>query len=223
MSTNNDDSPPPYQAQDPMAMIHPMATTVSLETTATTPTPTPTPGQEAKSTFYHIHRLRLGDYEIYRDDTIYTAFYVETRRVRQPDLIVHRGNDTGQEVARCRYPESGRHYEIGTFRDPNNKWSLVWHTMTLDCRFAAKVPVSGMTGSATRHFIWKRASNLMLLDEETGLVAAVAHDITFASKKCGVLEIRAPYGHGFNPLVLITFLAMYEKQRRDGTMFGMFA
>lgn len=200
MSTNTD-PPPPYQAQDPTAN-----TTISH--------------QSAKPTVYHVRRSFAGDYKFLQDDRI-PAFYVETQSVRTPDLIVHRGaSDLGKTVAHCKYSDLGSHYDVGMFRDPNDKRSLVWAKMTSDCRFTAIVPAPGMTvaslpnGYAQRPFIWKRTSSLKLVDEETGLVAAEAYE-KFASTKCCVLEIRVSYGDGFTNVVVTTFLAIYEKQWRD--------
>jgi hypothetical protein len=201
MSTEND-PPPPYSTEDPVA------------TTAT-------PGPRVSSKFYHVYRSYFGNYKVVLDNKI-PAFYVETRSIRTPNLIIHRGNygDIPREVAHCKYPEYSNNYDIGLFRKPNDKSSIVWTKMTSDWRFPAIVPVQDMQGSSTpsvrakRLFIWKRIPSLTLVDEETGQAAAMVHEIGFASKKCCVLEIRMPYGDGFDLQVVTTTITMYQKQRK---------
>jgi hypothetical protein len=201
MITDND-PPPPYQTEDPLAA-------------------TATLSQRVSSILYHIYRSHFGNYKIDLDDKT-PAFYVQTRSLRTPNLIIHRGSgDIDWEVAHCKYPELANYYNIGIFRNPNDRPSLVWTKMTSDLRFEAIVPVLGMTGVSTasvsvrRSFIWKRTPSLTLVDEETGLTTAIVHEIGFASRKCCMLEIRVPYGDTFNLLVVATTIAMYERQRKE--------
>ena len=94
--------------------------------------------------------------------------------------------------------------------------------MTSDWRFEAVVRVPNImrmsaTVSAKRMFIWKRTPNLTLVDEETGLEAAVVHMAGFSSRKCYVLEIRERYGAAFDLLAVTSTLAIYEKEKKSSS------
>jgi hypothetical protein len=193
------DPPPPYQAQDPVPSIAP-------------------PVQRVQSTFYHVYRSYFGDYKVLLDDKT-PSFYIKIRKLRTPDLIVHRGSgDYDREVANCKFPEFSNLYEMNLFREANNKSSIVQAKMTLDGHFTATVPVTDITGAtinAQRLFTWKHTSGLMLIDEETSQTAAVVHSMAFGLTKCFVLETQVPYGDGFQVLLVASAMVIYENLRRE--------
>ncbi|KIM96816.1 hypothetical protein OIDMADRAFT_20652 [Oidiodendron maius Zn] len=201
MSTDND-PPPPYSTRDPLA--------------------TAPPSQAASPIFYHIFRSHFGNYKVDQDDKR-PAFYIATRSLRKPNLIVHRGNgEIDKVVAHCVYPELGTIYKIGLFATQNDKSSIAWTKMTSDWRFEAVVRVPDITRmsatvSAKRIFLWKRTPNLTLVDEETGLETAVVHVAGISSRKCCVLEIRERYGAAFDLLVVTSTIAIYEKERKSSS------
>jgi hypothetical protein len=93
--------------------------------------------------------------------------------------------------------------------------------ISIQYRFTALVyfppQASGSLSNASgpRLFIWKRTSRLVLVDEETDTVAAIVHDVTTASTKCGTLQILVPFGDNFNLTALTTFLTICEKLQMD--------
>ena len=198
MSTDND-PPPPYSTRDPLVTVPPC--------------------QVASPTFYHIFRSHFGNYKVDHANKK-PAFYIATRSLRKPNLIVHLGDgEIDKVVAHCEYPELGTIYKIGLFATLNDKSSITWTKMTSDWRFEAVVRVPDITRmsatvSAKRTFLWKRTPNLTLVDEETGLEAAVVHMVGFSSRKCYVLEIRERYGAAFDLLVVTSTIAIYEKERK---------
>ena len=132
---------------------------------------------------------------------------------------MQRGNgDLDLEVANCKFPEFGKHFDINVLRKANNKASPLQTVMTLNGRFTATVPVQDTTGATIRvqrPFVWKHTSNLMLIDEETGQTAAVFHGLAYGLKKCCVLEIQQSYGYGWELLIVTSAMTIYEKQRRE--------
>ena len=85
--------------------------------------------------------------------------------------------------------------------------------------FTTIISIPDTTGakiSVQRPFAWKqRSAAKELVDEETSQTAVVMRDIAFGMTKCFVLEILAPYGYGFELMVLTTAVTMYESQRRE--------
>jgi hypothetical protein len=66
----------------------------------------------------------FGKYKVLRDDIIPT-FYVNNRKLRDPDLIVHRGNgDYDLEVANCKFPHYGGLVEMNLLRNVNVRSSV---------------------------------------------------------------------------------------------------
>jgi hypothetical protein len=53
--------------------------------------------------------------------------------------------------------------------------------------FPPQASASLSNASGPRLFIWKPTSRLILVNEETDTVAAIVHDVTTASTKCGTL------------------------------------
>ena len=195
--------PPPYQAQS------------SVPTTATVPAAAA--ARKTQSTFYHVYRSHFGNYNVLLDDQT-PSFYINSRKLRVPDLVVHRGNgDYDREVANCNFPEFTNHYEINLLLEPNDKYSLVKSTkMTSNGRFTATAPdATEAASTAQRSFRWNYTSSLMLINEETGQTAAIIHGMVFGLKKCFVLEIQGPYSSAFELLVVTTAMGLYEKKRRE--------
>jgi hypothetical protein len=69
------------------------------------------------------------------------------------------------------------------------------------------------SGKTPRTFVWTRSTNLMLLDEETGSVVALAHENQSDLSTCGSLEITASYGNEFYSIALSTYIIVCEQQR----------
>ena len=216
MTTN--DAPPPYRTDSP-------------------PVYSPTIHQSSNvSVFYHINRL-LSDYEVYSADEA-LAFYIEvhTWNISKPDLRIYRGNkESGQKVAECRYGEnaspsqcdSGWLKQINPSHHLGGNMTVVWWTRStrdspcaVQYRFAAMVEqqpdmiADELIVKTPRTFTWIKSSNFVLREEETGTVAALVHENPSDSSKCGTLEMIASYGNDFNLIVLSTFVAFFEKQRR---------
>ncbi|KAJ5623985.1 hypothetical protein N7510_000294 [Penicillium lagena] len=206
------DSPPPYSARDP----HPSA----LSTTITSANSGRLAANPPIS--YHIHRGSLSSYKIFQDD-IAQKFRVEVHKVRQPNLIVRRETSqlTGHDVAHVKFAEKSSNCDIGMFRQPGVKGSVLWMRMTGDRRMPAVVPLLDAHGavipntSVRRPFIWKGTSILTLEDEESGMVAAVVRETADLPSKIAAVEILVPFGEPFIILVLTAYLALHEKLRTN--------
>lgn len=207
--------PPPYSATDPNR-----AADQTNNNTSNTPS----------SISYSIYRPIHGDYKVLQSNTHTPAFYVETNSsvwsLSDSDLIVHRGSsDTGAELARCSFRQT--YFDVGIFKTPSDKTSIVWmsitpmkHQQQSWYRFNASVRNSDTTTTSStkmkRSFIWKDNSPTpLLVDEETRVVAAAFHEHPHSLDKCGVMDVTTNYGPEFGVVALTTYLALYEKRRRD--------
>ncbi|KAJ5297509.1 hypothetical protein N7508_007758 [Penicillium antarcticum] len=212
---------PPYQANDPL-------------TAGTVATP------KAKSVLYLINRP-INDYQVISEDQK-LAFYIEVHKnqITKPELTIYKGNRMpGREIAECRYGAKTSSIECDTafFKAPNkshqsHRKMLVawWSKSTCDApsevqyRFAAMIePPPGIndehsTTKISHSFKWIKTSSLVLLDEETGNAVAVVHEKTSDSITCGILEMVASYGDEFNLIALSSFVALFDKQRRDKSL-----
>jgi hypothetical protein len=219
-TTMTNDSPPPYQDDAP-------------------PEYSPIPYQALETpVFYHINRP-TSDYEVYSADEA-LAFYIQlyTWNISKPDMRLYQGDkNSGQKVAECRYGEntSPCASDSGWLRQSNpshhlgGRMVVAWWTRptrdslaAVQYRFVAMVDrqpdavEQESTGKTPRAFVWMKSSALVLLEEETRTVAASFHESTLDTSKCGTLEITLSYGNDFNLIVLTTFVALFEKQRRHG-------
>lgn len=172
------------------------------------------------------------------------AYYVESHSsawsLSNSDLIVRRGSsDLGAELARCNFQHSSMPsapFNVGIHRTANDKSSIAWtsvlqemvtaptHAHWYQYRFNASVqgPNSTTTTSTpkmmktNRTFIWKDCpSGPMLVDAETRVAAAAFHEHPHSFDKCGVMDVTTKYGSEFAVVALTTYLAIYEKRRRD--------
>ncbi|KAJ5871714.1 uncharacterized protein N7529_004067 [Penicillium soppii] len=222
MTTN--DSPPPYQI-DTLPLYSPITCKVL-----------------SNPVLYHINRP-LNDYELYSEDEA-LAFYIQvhSRSISKPDLrIYRRDKGSGQKIAECRYGEEANpiQSDSGWLRQSNpshhlgGKMTVAWWTRStrdsphaVNYRFAALIESqSDMIEEepimkTPKTFTWMKTSNLELLDEETGTVAAIFHENQSDSPGCGTLEIIASYDNEFNLIVLSTLVALIEKQRRHRKRFS---
>ncbi|KAJ5819982.1 hypothetical protein N7474_005573 [Penicillium riverlandense] len=204
------DSPPPYSSRDP----HPTAGSTTITSANSSRLAANRP------TSYHIHRGSSGSYKVFKDD-ITQKFSVDVHKFRQPNLIVRR--ETAQlirpELAHVKFAEMGDHCDIGMFRQSGVKGSIVWMRMTGDLRMSVVVPLLDAQGavipntSVRRPFVWKGTSILTLEDEESGMVAAVVHEMAHLPSKIAAVEILVPFGEPFFILVLTAYLALHEKLR----------
>jgi hypothetical protein len=217
--TGTNDALPPYQVNDPLAYGKVATPTTSSE-------------------FFYINRPS-NDYQVFSSDQN-LVFYIEvhTRSITKPDLTIYNGNRTpGREIAECRYgnSESSVQSDTGFFKAPNKshqshgKMSVVWWSKSprdassdAQYRFAAMIEappgMNGVQTSTTRiphSFKWIKASNLVLLDEDTGNVVGIVHENASDSTACCTMEIVASYGDDFNLIALSTFVALFERQLRD--------
>ncbi|CAL5866364.1 uncharacterized protein PFLUO_LOCUS572 [Penicillium psychrofluorescens] len=206
------DTLPPYSARDP----HPAALSTTT-TSANSGRPAANPPAS-----YHIYRGSFGSYKIFKDN-VAQKFRVDVHKIRQPNLIVRRETQqlTGSEIAHVKFSEMSDNCDIGMFREPGVKHSIAWMRMTGGRRMPAVVPLLDANGaviantSARRQFVWKGTTILTLEDEESGMVAAVVHEIANLPSKLATVEILVPFGEPFFILVFTAYLALYEHLRMN--------
>ncbi|OQD68495.1 hypothetical protein PENANT_c308G07197 [Penicillium antarcticum] len=165
----------------------------------------------------HIYDVFSGDHSL--------KLLAHLQSLPKPKLIVYDSgtNAINQALAHCEFTETGLN-DIGYAKSLGGKQNTLWWSdmdqntpISSQYRFTAFVyfpsQASGTLSNASgpRHFIWKRTSRLILVDEETDTVAAIAHDITTVSTNCGTLHILVPFGDNFSLTVLTTFLTICEK------------
>lgn len=178
----------------------------------------------------HIFRYDDHNYGIFSGDrSLELHAQAHLQSLPKPKLIVYESgtNALNQELVHCEFTETGLN-DIGYAKSPSGKLTTLWWAdihqntpISIQYRFTAWVyfppHASGSLSNASgpRLFIWKRTSRLMLVDEETDTVAAIVHDITTVSTKCGTLQILVPFGDNFSLTALTTFLTICEKLRKD--------
>lgn len=180
----------------------------------------------------HIFRYDDHNYGIFSGDRslkFHAQFQLQS--LPKPALIVYESgtNAPDQELARCEFTETGLN-DIGYAKSPGGKLSTLWWAdkhqntpISIQYRFTALVYfppyASGSLSNASgpRLFIWKRTFRTMLVDEETDTVAAIVHDITTVSTKCGTLQILVPFGDNFCLTAFTTFLTFREKLQKDSS------
>lgn len=205
------DSPPEYRAQDPLI-------TAALS-------------EGNEPVIMDIFRYADHQYRIFSEnDSLEFHAQSHPRSLTKPNLIIYKSgaNAPNEILAHCQFTEKTGLNDIGYAKSPNGKLSISWWSdmhqntpISIQYRFSALVhfppQASGNLSNASgpRVFIWKRQSRLMLVDEETDTVAAIVHDITTVSTKCGTLQILVPLGDNFSLTALTTFLTICEKLRKD--------
>ncbi|KAK1150025.1 hypothetical protein N8T08_003583 [Aspergillus melleus] len=194
----------------------------------------PTP--DSASRIYNIyHTVLHHHYDVTLADKT-PLYHVENSLIRpkKPDLTVHAGNESGPVVAVCKFLHFSRHLKVG-LGDPQNVSDVQWEDLVCQNYKLTKYRWQMTTGSPyeeviKRSFVWKRTHNVgvedskpsilssrnfKLVNEQTGRIVAVFTSNNLKSfTKCGKLQISADYGREFELMVILTVLALYEKQRR---------
>ncbi|KAJ5714137.1 uncharacterized protein N7483_011318 [Penicillium malachiteum] len=148
----------------------------------------------------------------------------------KPDLIFYRGKEPTKktELASCEFREKTCSVDMAVTKDSfGDRSTLWWSAMDPETsifeqfRFMAKVRnanplgISGLSLTSPRPFVWKCSSDWKLVDELTGNVAAIAHNVNSASGQHGSLEILMTYGDKFSLITLTSYLTLCEKRKRD--------
>jgi hypothetical protein len=167
----------------------------------------------------------------------------------KPDLTLHAGADAkGPILAVCKFVlfSTGLKIGLGDPKDPN---AVTWEDVTRESRdhsryrFEMTIYPSRITQNIARNgeagerraFLWKRTHsvgvedskpwmispcNFKMVEERTGELVAVFANNGFKSlKKKGKIEIVKAYGKDFDTAVILTGLAMVEKERRRSSQW----
>ncbi|GFF42823.1 hypothetical protein IFM46972_07001 [Aspergillus udagawae] len=184
---------------------------------------------------YHIYNtLFRHDYNVHNanKEQLYHV-HNSTWTPKKPDLSVHAGTSAEAPVlAVCKFLHFSRHLVVG-LGNPETPNSVDWEDLVslshLHARYRFQMSLNSEYGVERRAFIWKSTHsvgigdtnpskfswrNYKLVDEATDRLVAVFTSSIWGCKKSGKLEIYANYGENFDLMVIITALALYEKQRR---------
>jgi hypothetical protein len=159
----------------------------------------------------------------------------------KPDVTLHAGSDRSAPIAAvCKFIRLSANMNVGLGdpKDPNN---VIWEALTKEnwdhskyrwemTIHSQKTMYAGGGLGERKAFLWKRTHhvgignsmpsmlserNFKLEDAQTGELIAVYADNGIKSfKKCGKFQINVDYGSDFDSMVLITGLALLEKERR---------
>ncbi|POR35321.1 Uncharacterized protein TPAR_04522 [Tolypocladium paradoxum] len=170
------------------------------------------------------------------------SLYVRTRPLtnKLPDLALHSGPDeTFPIVAVCHMPHFSLNYKIG-LGDPSAAHDAVrwedmikanlpgtWHTWAMDLmnpggditrrqfvwKHTRKVAVEGMKTSGLSPRNWKLLEDVDGEGKGEGDVLAV-FTADLSRGRAGALQVNVDFGRGWENMVLITCLALYERSRR---------
>lgn len=199
------------------------------------------PDQEAtKAHQYHIYRTWFSQhYDVSSNDDRH-PYYVNISSInfQKPDLIMRIGNDRNSPiVAACRLPRFSSDFKV-CLGDPSDANSAEWEEMVKKAWdgsiYQWEMNISAQNSDISIHspvdrtsFLWKRTQsigvdktpsalttrNYKLINQQTSEIVAIFTGEKTVTK-CGALQINVDYGLGFDRMVLITCLALYEKIRR---------
>ncbi|KAF9886430.1 hypothetical protein FE257_011462 [Aspergillus nanangensis] len=188
------------------------------------------------SRLYNIYNTVLRhDYNVTgADKTPIFHIHNSTIKPKKPDLTIHSGGDeNGTVLAVCKFLHFSRHFKV-CLGDPHDlnlaQWEdLVCQNMRRN-KYRWQMTIPNVAGPQRRSFVWKSTHHVgigddtpsifnarcwKLVEEQTGQVVAVFLAKNLKSfTKSGKLQIDVNYGQDFDLMVLITVLALYEKQRR---------
>ncbi|KAJ5740783.1 hypothetical protein N7493_000655 [Penicillium malachiteum] len=203
--------PPPYQPHDPA-------------------TPAATSASRLNPAVFHFGFSEQG-YCITPEHANAPGMNVQSHEFSlKPDLIFYRGEKPTKktEVASCEFGEKTCLIDMAYMKDSFGARSTLWWSamspkasILEQFRFMAKVQnanplgISGLSLTSPRPFIWECASDWKLVDELTGNVTAVAHNVNSASGQHGSLEILMTYGDTFSLIALTSYITRCEKWKRD--------
>lgn len=151
----------------------------------------------------------------------------------KPDLTLHAGTSTSApKIAASKFLKLSGDCKLA-LGDPDDITNTQWEDMTKESaihskyRFEMTIPTASGHGER-RVFFWKRTHKVMvddakafplsmrsfkLIDERSEQVVAVfSRERSFT--KCGTMQIRVDHGEGFDRMVLISGLSLYERSRR---------
>ncbi|KAL4897460.1 hypothetical protein BDV59DRAFT_167769 [Aspergillus ambiguus] len=184
------------------------------------------------SRLYHVyHTMFRYDYNVTAaDKTPLFHVYNSLFTPKKPDLTVHAGSDeNGPAVAACKFLHFSRHFKV-CIGNPDDVSSTQWEDLVCQNMWHNKFRWQMTINDGRRKsFVWKSTHSVgaggekpsvfnsncwKLLDERSGRIVAVFTGKMASLKKSGQLQVDADYGQKFDLMVLVTVLALYEKQRR---------
>jgi hypothetical protein len=202
--------------------------------------PEPTSSSRLFHVYYNTCRRNL---TITAEDKT-PVFFVKNRSLisGKNDVIFHAGqHESDPTVAVCKFRAFSADSKVG-LGNPDEPSRMVWEDMTKETWNHSKYrwemtiyPSTTDKTAVTSHgerkgFVWKRthsvgigdsmprwlsARNFKLEDESTRKIIAVYSDNGAKSfNKCGKFQIDVDFGKDFDTMVLITGLALLEKERR---------
>ncbi|EAW10923.1 uncharacterized protein ACLA_065570 [Aspergillus clavatus NRRL 1] len=194
------------------------------------------PNQSSPARLYHIYNsLWRHDYNVSTGDKA-PLYHVNNSSLtpKKPDLTIHAGTSiSAPVVAVCKFLHFSRHFKVG-LGDPQSPNSVTWEDLVclsfVHVRYRFQMTVDTGNGIERRPFVWKHTysvgvgdtkpslltwRNFKLVDEATDQLIAVFTSNSWGYKKSGKLELHANFGQEFDLMVIITGLALYERQRRQ--------
>ncbi|CAG9939591.1 unnamed protein product [Clonostachys rosea f. rosea IK726] len=174
-------------------------------------------------------------YDIYPEDSNTMLHFVSISNFtsNKPDLTLHAGSDTQAPVlAVSHMPMSTRHFKIGLSNSSSSplgddmEWENLEKQSVKGNEYHMVFP---MEDGRRWELAWKRThghavdnketSSLSmrdwkLVDLQTGQVVALFTNERWSIVKTGTVQINGEFGRGFDQLVFITVLSLYEKVRR---------
>lgn len=187
--------------------------------------------------FYHIYLKPFHRHYEVRTTNGQSLYYGEVSLFtrNKPDVTLHAGTSRkGPVVAASKFLKFSGDFKLA-LGDPNDVAHVRWEDMTKESvlhsqyRWEMTVPSrQEYPHRERRSFCWKRThhvkvddakpviwspQNYKLVDELTGEVLAV-FTREWSLSKCGTLQIDADVGTSFDIMAILSYLSLYEKERR---------
>ncbi|KFA66067.1 hypothetical protein S40285_10137 [Stachybotrys chlorohalonatus IBT 40285] len=146
----------------------------------------------------------------------------------KPDLTFHRGADLQAPVLGvCHFSSFGGNMRVGLGDPVGDASGVQWEELAKDTLWGNKYTFSTALaappgGGARQTFRWTRTSlmtrDFALTDDAGATVAVFESDAGLASG--GTLRLEVDYGMGFDYMVIMTFMAIFDKIRRRRAASG---
>jgi hypothetical protein len=194
--------------------------------------------ETAQSRLFHVfHTRNHRDLIVTTEDNKQQVFFVKnsTYTPKQPDVTLHMGNDQHAPIAAiCKFINFSGDIKIG-LGDPDDHQGAVWEDLQKKTWNHSEYSWEMNIGHERRVFTWKRTHhvgvddgkpsltnrNFKLHDPRTDeLLAVYANAGLMSLRKCGKFQINVDYGKDFDTMVILTALALLEKQRRRSRHSG---
>jgi hypothetical protein len=179
-------------------------------------------------------------YDIYASGSQSMLYYVDISNFtrNKPDLTLHAGSDQHGPIAAVSHmPITTGNYKIG-LGDPSSP-NAIWETMEKMSVKANNYQMAFALEDGQRWpLAWKRTHehavdnkenaklsmrDWKLVDLQTGQIVALFTNERWSVTTTGTVQINGDYGRGFDELVFITVLSLYEKIRRRHQRGAMYA